>query len=144
MHARRVVASRGGRYRAVRTRAYAYNQFPPTNLQTYHRTLYPSGALFPRGAGRYPSARWQHVLKFESSCPLREDRQEGYSLSTPSALPPRRFTSFLSYSPRRDRGYFPPPSLPPSPRRRRKGNRRHVAIEMKRYDEIIGKGRGGP
>lgn len=35
MHARRAVASRGGRYRAVRTRAYAYNQFPPTNLQTY-------------------------------------------------------------------------------------------------------------
>lgn len=58
MHAPRVVASRG-RYLAVCTRAYAYNHFPPTNLQTYHRTLYLSGAFYPREVGHYPSIREQ-------------------------------------------------------------------------------------
>lgn len=108
----RVVASRG-RYldsRRVHTCVRIQYHFPPTNLQTYltyHRTFYPSRGLLSSLAS---SVRWQHVLKSESSCPplhSQEDRQEGYSLSTPSpSLSPLHFLP-ISFSSKRSRIYFP-------------------------------------
>lgn len=125
MHARRVVTSHG-RYLVMCTRAYAYNHFPPTNLQTYHRTLYPSIC-----ARQGVILLWRTVVaRAQIRAAARSWGQTGRIFALDPLLL-RHFTSFLSYSPRdRERPFF---------WWQRKKNCWHVAIKMKRYDEIIGK-----